>query len=94
MNKNEAKCDDVHSSIQHVLNGLKPFQDKAIELVKPFKHGKVPKEIQKQVYEIRVNSKIAMSALIIESSEKYNIPTKHIILVGQFDLKQLDHEGE
>jgi hypothetical protein len=30
-------------SFQHVLNGLKPFKDKATELVKPFKVGRVPK---------------------------------------------------
>jgi hypothetical protein len=53
MNKNEAKCNDVHSSIQHVLNGLKPFQDKASELVKPFKLGKVPKEIKNEVLNLR-----------------------------------------
>ena len=86
MNKNEAKCNDVHSSIQHVLNGLKPFQDKSSELVKPFKLGKVPKEIKNEVLNLRINAKIALSALIHEGSEKYSIPTKHIILVGQFDL--------
>lgn len=86
MNKNEAKCNDVYSSIQHVLNGLKPFQDKASELVKPLKLGKVPKDIKNEVLNLRINAKIAMSALIHEGSEKYSIPTKHIILVGQFDL--------
>ena len=86
MNKNEAKCNDVHSSIQHVLNGLKPFQEKGAELIKPFKLGKVPKEIKQEVLKLRINAKIALSALIHEASEKYSIPTKHIILVGQFDL--------
>ena len=73
MNKNEAKCNDVHSSIQHVLNGLKPFQDKASELVKPFKLGKVPKEIKQEVLNLRINAKIALSALVIEASELYDI---------------------
>jgi hypothetical protein len=86
MNKNEVKCNDVYSSIQHVLNGLQPFKDKATELVKPFKVGKVPKEIKQQVLNLRINAKIALYALINEASEKYSIPIKHIILVGQFDL--------
>jgi len=86
MNKNKTKCNDVHSSIQHVLNGLQTFKDKASELVKPFKVGKVPKEIKQEVLNLRINAKIALSALIHEASEKYSIPTKHIILVGQFDL--------
>lgn len=89
MNKNERKCNDVHSSIQHVLNGIKPYQIKGAELVKPFKLGKVPKDIKNEVLNLRINSKIALSALIHEASEKYKVPTKHIILVGQFDLKQL-----